>query len=63
VFWVLEVLSQAIQLGQQKVNVALGDRGAGYDVPEEVWYLVQWLIANHQRADLHHFALQNRRDL
>lgn len=53
-----DVLSEAIHLREQEVDIALSDGGGGDDVAEEVGTSVVRLVAHHQRAGLHHAALQ-----
>lgn len=50
----LQIVSQAIQLVQHEVNVVLSDCSRRDDAAEEVGPPVVRLIADHQRAGLHH---------
>lgn len=59
----LQVLTQPVHLGQEEIDVGLRHGGAGDDVPEEVGPSIIRLIADHQRAGLHHAALQDGTDL
>ena len=59
----LQVVAQAVHLVEEEVDVGVGDGRRGDDVAEEVGPVVQRLVAHHQRAGLHHAALEHRADL
>jgi len=59
----LQIMTQSVHLGQEEVDIGLRHRGTGDDISEEVGPPIVRLIANHQRAGLHHAAFQNRADL
>ena len=65
-FWMsgfLEIMTQAIQFIQQKVNILLLDAGVRDDVTEKVGQISHRLVANHQCASVHHARLQLGSDL
>lgn len=55
----LQVVAQSIHLSQEKIDIGLRYSGTGDDIPEEVGSSIVRLVANHQRASLHHAAFQN----
>jgi len=59
----LQIMTQSVHLGQKEVDIGLRHRGTGDDISEEVGPPIVRLIADHQRAGLHHAAFQNWADL
>lgn len=59
----LQVLAQSLDFVQHEVDVLLGDGRRRDDRTEEIRTTIVRLVANHQRARLHHFALDDGADL
>lgn len=59
----LQILAEAINLVEHKVDVGFGDRDRRNDRAEKVGTPIVRLVAHHQRAGLHHPGLYDRADL
>lgn len=59
----LQIVAQAIQFIEEKVNVLLLDARIGGDIAEKVGQFSQRLVADHQGAAVHHSRFQLGSDL
>ena len=59
----LQINAKSVELLQHEVDVLLGAGLVGDDGPEEVWFVVQRLVTDHQVASVHHPRLELGRDL
>ena len=61
--WRSQITTETLDLVEHEVNVFVGGGRIGDDGAKEVRLVVEWLIADHQRALEHHSLLDSWRHL